>query len=116
MGVHTVCAKVTREFLTFTAMRGNDLSTSTPWFPGLKPGDKWCLCVSRWAEAKRAGVAPPVLLASTHIKALDFVSLSELREHALDIEEAEEEAEAAKQQADEQCSSDEEGGGKTAAS
>lgn len=82
-GLHTVCARVTRPFLDFTASRGNDLETPRPpGFPGLNPGDRWCLCASRWLEAKRAGVAPPVVLASTHARALEVVSLEELKEHA----------------------------------
>ncbi len=85
-GIHVVCAQMTREFLEFTRRRGNDLSTPVPdWgFPGLKPGDRWCLCAERWKEALEAGVAPPVVLAATHISALEFVSLEELTEHALD--------------------------------
>jgi hypothetical protein len=85
-GIHVVCARVTEEFLSFSRARGNDLTTPMPeyGFPGLKPGDKWCLCAQRWKEAMRAGVAPPVVLASTHISALEFVSLEELSEYALD--------------------------------
>ena len=84
-GSHTVCAKVTAEFLSFSKKIGNDLSTPRPeyGFPGLKPGDKWCVCVSRWEEAFMAGVAPPILLESTHERALDVVELAELRAHAL---------------------------------
>lgn len=83
-GMHVVCAVVTAEFLAFTAGRGNDLSTPRPAydFPGLQPGDRWCLCVSRWAEALEAGVAPPVVLAATHRAALATVSLDALRAHA----------------------------------
>jgi hypothetical protein len=86
MGLHLVCAQVTAEFLSFTRRQGNDLSTPVPayGFPGLKPGDRWCLCVERWKEALEAGVAPPVILAATHISALEFVSLEELTQHALD--------------------------------
>ncbi|MFM8609258.1 MAG: DUF2237 family protein [Burkholderiaceae bacterium] len=82
-GTHVVCARVTPEFLDFSRARGNDLVTPRPEyrFRGLKPGDRWCLCVSRWKEALDAGVAPPVVLASTHAKALDTVTLAELREH-----------------------------------
>ena len=80
---HVVCARVTPEFLDFSRARGNDLVTPRPEyrFRGLKPGDRWCLCVARWKEALDAGVAPPVVLASTHAKALDTVTLAELREH-----------------------------------
>ncbi|MBD2304716.1 DUF2237 domain-containing protein [Chroococcidiopsis sp. FACHB-1243] len=85
-GAHVVCAELTAEFLNFTKSRGNDLSTPVPEFnfPGLKPGDRWCLCASRWKEALDAGVAPPIILQSTHASALEYVSLSELRQHALD--------------------------------
>ena len=83
-GTHVVCAIVTAEFLAFTAGRGNDLSTPRPEydFPGLQPGDRWCLCVSRWAEAERAGVAPRVVLEATDRAALAGVSLDALRAHA----------------------------------
>jgi hypothetical protein len=76
---------MTREFLEFSRRRGNDLSTPHPdWgFPGLKPGDRWCLCVERWKEAAEAGVAPPVVLEATHEKALDVVTLGDLLYHAL---------------------------------
>jgi uncharacterized protein (DUF2237 family) len=76
---------MTAEFLAFTRSRGNDLRTPRLefGFPGLKPGDRWCLCVGRWQEALAAGVAPPVLLAATHEKALDVVSLEQLQAHAL---------------------------------
>ncbi|HMP03218.1 MAG TPA: DUF2237 domain-containing protein [Gemmatales bacterium] len=85
MGLHLVCARVTAEFLAFSRERGNDLSTPTPMFnfPGLKPGDCWCLCVERWKEALEAGVAPPVRLEATHISALEFVTLEELQAHAV---------------------------------
>lgn len=85
-GSHVVCAKVTAAFLAFSRQRGNDLVTPIPEyrFAGLKPGDRWCLCARRWKEALDAGVAPPVVLASTHIKALEFVTLAELQAHALD--------------------------------
>eukprot|EP00123_Amoebidium_parasiticum_P022995 comp9972_c0_seq2/m.4860 comp9972_c0_seq2/g.4860 ORF comp9972_c0_seq2/g.4860 comp9972_c0_seq2/m.4860 type:complete len:142 (-) comp9972_c0_seq2:94-519(-) len=84
-GSHTVCAQVTAAFLDYTRRRGNDLSTPRPEFdfPGLKPGDRWCLCVSRWKEAKDLGVAPPVLLDACHAKALDVVTAEELREHSI---------------------------------
>ena len=86
-GSHTVCAKVTAEFLAFSKRNGNDLSTPHPEynFPGLKPGDKWCVCVSRWEEAFIAGVAPPVVLNATHERALDVVGLDELKSLALDL-------------------------------
>ena len=75
---------MTAEFLEFSQDRGNDLVTPMPMFgfPGLKPGDRWCLCAARWKEALEAGVAPPVLLESTHISALEFVELEELQQHA----------------------------------
>lgn len=92
-GVHTVCARVTREFLDFTKARGNDLETAhPPSFPGLKPGDRWCLCAGRWKEAMEAGAAPPVVLAATHMRTLETVSLAELQRHAW-VEEEEEEGE-----------------------
>ena len=85
-GIHVICAQMTREFLEFSRRHGNDLSTPAPerGFPGLKPGDRWCLCAGRWREALLAGVAPPVILAATHEEALAVVSLDELRRHALD--------------------------------
>ena len=80
-GSHVVCARMTAAFLAFTRARGNDLGTPRPeWdFPGLRPGDRWCLCALRWKEAFDAGLAPPVLLASTHIRALDVLSLEQLQ-------------------------------------
>ncbi len=86
MGSHVVCARMTAEFLEFSRSRGNDLITPQPMyqFPGLKPGDCWCLCASRWQEALMAGVAPPVFLHSTHARALEYVTLDELKQHALD--------------------------------
>lgn len=86
MGVHIVCAQMTPEFLAFTKAQGNDLSTPMPAFefPGLKPGDRWCLCAARWQEALEAGVAPPVLLQATHATAVEHVSLADLTDHALD--------------------------------
>jgi len=85
LGLHLVCVKATAEFLEFSAERGNDLSTPMPEyaFPGVKPGDCWCLCVLRWKEALEAGVAPKVNLAATHISALEFVSLDDLKAHAI---------------------------------
>jgi uncharacterized protein (DUF2237 family) len=84
VGSHTVCAVVTEAFLSFTSRRGNDLSAPRPEFdfPGLKPGDRWCLCSSRWKEADQAGVAPPVDLEATHEKALDVISLERLQANA----------------------------------
>jgi uncharacterized protein (DUF2237 family) len=86
-GRHVVCAEMTAEFLAYTAARGNDLSTPQPafGFPGLRPGDRWCLCASRWREAAAAGVAPPVVLAATEIHALDVIPLELLKTHALDL-------------------------------
>jgi uncharacterized protein (DUF2237 family) len=83
-GVHVICAEVTQEFLEFSRSQGNDLITPAPMynFPGLKAGDKWCLCASRWQEALQAGVAPPVILASTHENALKYVSLEDLKKHS----------------------------------
>ena len=83
-GRHVVCAEVTAEFLTYTKAQGNDLSTPHPeWkFPGLKPGDRWCLCALRWKEALEDGFAPPVILASTHIKALEYLTLEDLQDNS----------------------------------
>lgn len=85
-GAHVVCAQVTPAFLQYSQQQGNDLITPNPRFnfPGLKPGDRWCLCASRWQEARSAGVAPPVVLASTHSLALEYVTLDELKSCALD--------------------------------
>ena len=82
-GVHTVCAVMTDEFLEFSKSRGNDLSTPRPefGFMGLKTDDSWCLCASRWAEAKEANMAPPVILEATHARSLEWSSLDELRAH-----------------------------------
>jgi uncharacterized protein (DUF2237 family) len=84
VGTHVICAKMTAEFLAFSMAAGNDLSTPRPEarFHGLRPGDRWCLCVTRWQEALAAGVAPPVVLHSTHARALEFVSIEALRAHA----------------------------------
>lgn len=84
-GKHTVCAVMTEEFLSYTKSRGNDLSTPHPQygFPGLKSGDRWCLCALRWAEAEREGYAPPIDLESTHIKTLDDVPLELLKRYEL---------------------------------
>ena len=86
-GLHTVCAMMTEEFLRFSTAVGNDLVTPIPefGFPGLISGDRWCLCVTRWQEAFEAGCAPPVVLAATHISALEFVSLEDLRAHASQV-------------------------------
>jgi uncharacterized protein (DUF2237 family) len=85
LGSHVICARMTVEFLNFQMERGNDLITPRPErrFRGLKPGDRWCLCALRWREAYDAGCAPPVVLQSTHEKALKFVTLEQLREKAL---------------------------------
>lgn len=85
-GLHTVCAVMTDEFLRFTKAKGNDLSTPRPQFnfPGLEPGDRWCLCAARWQEAVKADVAPPVVLEATHERALTVVDLDDLKAHALD--------------------------------
>ena len=84
-GVHTVCAVMTKDFLEFTVQAGNDLVTPQPqWgFPGLVEGDRWCLCALRWEEARRAGVAPPVVHEATERRALDFTSRAALDAHAL---------------------------------
>ena len=84
LGLHTVCVVLTAEFLTFSASRGNDLSTPMPQygFPGLRPGDHWCLCASRWKEAFDANVAPQVVLEATHAATLHVVSLADLKLHA----------------------------------
>lgn len=85
-GVHAVCVVITEDFLLFSKATGNDLSTPVPefGFPGLNPGDHWCLCVNRWKEAFEAGVPPPVVLSSTHLMALEFVSLNDLKACAVE--------------------------------
>ena len=85
-GYHLVCAIVTQQFLEFSRRRGNDLITPRPElrFPGLKPGDRWCVHILRWREAYEAGVAPPILLASTHERALDYVTIDMLRKLAFE--------------------------------
>ena len=85
LGQHTVCAEVTDEFLQFSKLQGNDLMTPRPEFSftGLKPGDRWCLCASRWLEALEEGIAPPVILEATHEKALEIIDLAELKYHQL---------------------------------
>jgi len=87
-GTHVVCAEMTQAFLRFTKAQGNDLITPRPeWnFPGLEPGDRWCLCAARWLEAMEAGVAPPVVLAATQEEALSQLALEDLKAHALDGE------------------------------
>ncbi len=85
MGLHLVCIEATAEFLEFSRAVGNDLSTPIPeyHFPGLQPGDRWCLCVQRWKQALEAGTAPRVHLEATHISALEFVDLEQLQEFAI---------------------------------
>lgn len=87
VGSHTVCTQVTNEFLAFSRARGNDLSTPVPQFgfPGLKAGDRWCLCAARWKEAYDAGQAPRVVLTATHERALEVIPLEALKAHALDL-------------------------------
>jgi uncharacterized protein len=86
-GLHLVCVVATEKFLAFSKSRGNDLSTPVPEyrFPGLKPGDRWCLCAERWREAADAGMAPKVVLAATHMSMLEFATLEELMEHAAEM-------------------------------
>jgi uncharacterized protein (DUF2237 family) len=86
LGLHVVCAVMTAEFLAFSQAAGNDLGTPQPayGFPGLKPGDRWCLCAARWEEARQAGAAPKVLLEATHIAALEVCGLAELKTHAVE--------------------------------
>ncbi len=85
-GVHAICCEVTAEFLAFSKSVGNDLSTPVPMynFPGLKPGDRWCVCAARWVEALKAGVAPPIVLESTHARMLEYATLDELKKFAID--------------------------------
>ena len=87
LGSHTVCVQVTDEFLEFSRARGNDLSTPRPefGFPGLKAGDRWCLCAARWAEALEAGAAPRVIMRATHERALEVIEFADLSQHALDL-------------------------------
>lgn len=87
VGRHTVCAQVTAEFLAFSQEQGNDLSTPRPefGFAGLKPGDRWCVCASRWMDAFEAGAAPPVVMQSTHENALEDVPFAALKKHAIDL-------------------------------
>ncbi len=86
-GLHVVCAQVDEAFLAFTKARGNDLSSPVPafGFPGLTPGDRWCLCAGRWQEALEAGAAPRVALRATHAGALDIVTLADLKAYAIDL-------------------------------
>ena len=87
LGLHTVCVEVTEEFLAFSKVRGNDLSTPRPefGFPGLVPGDRWCLCAARWREAHEAGMAPRVVLRATHATTLSVVALADLKALAIDL-------------------------------
>lgn len=87
LGSHTVCARVTQAFLEYSRACGNDLMTPVPAFdfPGLKPGDRWCLCAARWQEAFEAGCAPGVALRSTHERALEVCTLTDLKRHAIDL-------------------------------
>ena len=87
LGVHSTCVRVTAEFLQFSKSRGNDLSTPRPEFdfPGLQPGDRWCLCAARWVEAYKAGAAPRLVLAATHEAMLEFAPLEILKSHAIDL-------------------------------
>ncbi len=86
-GSHTVCIEATQEFLEYSRFRGNDISTPVPEFdfPGVQPGDRWCLCAARWLEAYSYGMAPKVYLRSTHIRALEIVPLEILRQFAIDL-------------------------------
>jgi uncharacterized protein (DUF2237 family) len=88
LGVHAVCSLMTAEFLEFSRARGNDLSTPMQdvGFPGLKAGDRWCLCAARWREALQAGCAPRVVLTATHERTLDYVTLEDLKKHAIDLQ------------------------------
>jgi uncharacterized protein (DUF2237 family) len=83
-GHHLVCIEATADFLVFSLSRGNDLTTARPemGFPGILPGDRWCLCAERWQEALEAGVAPPVHLEATHMLTLEFIDLADLQQHA----------------------------------
>ena len=87
LGRHVVCIEATKDFLAYSRSRGNDLSTPQPafGFPGLRPGDRWCLCAARWGEALAAGMAPRVCVRSTHISALEVVKLEDLKRYALDL-------------------------------
>jgi uncharacterized protein (DUF2237 family) len=87
LGSHTVCVLVTAEFLEFSRSSGNDLTTPQPQsgFPGLEPGDRWCLCAARWLEAHQAGCAPRVYLRATHRRALEILELADLKAFAIDL-------------------------------
>ncbi len=85
LGAHVVCAEMTAEFLAYSRSQGNDLTAPANGFPGLDPGDRWCLCLGRWKEAFDAGVAPPIILSATHEAALELVTLDELVQHAVDL-------------------------------
>ena len=85
-GIHTVCVEVTEEFLEYSASVGNDLSTPQPGFPGLRGGDRWCLCATRWTDALAAGKAPKVILDDTHAAMLEFADLADLRAHSVPSE------------------------------
>lgn len=86
VGDHVVCARLTKAFLDYSLRQGNDLITPLPeaGFPGLKPGDSWCLCAARWLEAYEAGFAPPIYLQATHCRALDIIHIELLKQYALD--------------------------------
>ena len=86
-GAHVVCSRVTADFLQYSRLHGNDLTTPRPefGFPGLRPGDRWCLCARRWKEALEAGTPPRVVLRATHSAALQFVRLEDLKRHAIDL-------------------------------
>ena len=88
LGLHVVCVQVTEEFLAFARERGNDLITPAPAFdfPGLQPGDRWCVCAGTWREAFAAGVAAPVVLTATHEETLAVIPLDALKQHALDLQ------------------------------
>ena len=86
LGLHLVCIQATAEFLAYSKSQGNDLSTPMPefGFAGIQPGDRWCLCAPRWQEALEDGMAPPVHLEATHILALEFIDLADLKAHAVE--------------------------------
>lgn len=87
LGLHVVCAEMTQAFLAYSKRAGNDLSTPVPeyGFPGLQPGDRWCLCAARWQQALEAGAAPRVVLAATHEAALQVIAFEDLKKYALDL-------------------------------
>ena len=87
VGSHTVCIQATDEFLEFSKARGNDLSTPIPefQFPGVKEGDRWCLCAARWKEALDAGMAPKVVMRATHESTLEIIDFADLKAHAIDL-------------------------------